>query len=82
MIRSIKYKTGAIVVLSSLLLPVFGEFKSIFVYNADKCLFVVQEYTTECFVSHYHSYEVTHQNPPSYHLCNPKNLIDYRPLRL
>ena len=63
-------------------MPVFGEIKNIFVYDIDECLFVVQEYVTECFVSHFHSYEVTYREPASYRLCHPKNLVDYYPLSL
>ena len=74
------YKSGAIVILESSLLYRFGEIKNILVFGVDEYFLVVQEYTTECFVSQFHSYDVTSKQPPVYRLCQPKHLVDYHPL--
>lgn len=67
-------------VLESALLPVFGEIKDIVVYNVDECLFVVQMYTTECFLHHFHAYEVNMDSVM--HACIPTDLADYHPLTM
>ena len=75
------YKPGYFVVLESSLLPLFGEIKDILVYNVDECVFVIQTYTTLCYLNHFHSYEVS-KDPGSFQALQPSHLIDYHPLFL
>ena len=75
-----QYKPGALVVLYNSLLPVFGEITDILVFNVDECYFIIQEYETEYFSKHYHSYEVKMKNPSLFHAYQPNKLADYHPL--
>ena len=77
---STTYKPGNFVVVESALLPSFGEVLEILVYNISECLFVLQIYNTECFLSHFHAYEVS--KTLICHACVPNNFVDYHPLSL
>jgi hypothetical protein len=55
-------------------LPLFGDI----VFGVDQCLFVVQKYRTECFLSHYHAYEVSKDS--SYSVYTASDFADYHPL--
>lgn len=79
-IRSILYKPGAVVVLQNNLLPVFGIIIDIIVHQVDICYFVLQEYTTHCFLPHFHSFEVSLTSPPAYHTYKVHELADHHPL--
>ena len=50
---STTYKPGNFGVVESALLPSFGKVLEILVYNISECLFVLQIYNTECFLSHF-----------------------------
>ena len=67
-------------ILESSLLPVFGEIKDIVVYGVDECSFVLQMYTTQCFLHHYHSFEVSIDS--AVRVCKPTDLADYHPLNI
>lgn len=67
-------------ILESLMLPLFGEVKDILVFNVNTCLFVIKKYITECFLHHYHAYEVLEDT--TYCVDRPMNFVDYHPLSL
>lgn len=71
------YKNGAAVILESPLIPVFGVIIDIVVCHVDSCYFIVQEYTTHCFVPHFHSLEVSAITPALYRTCKVCDLADY-----
>ena len=58
----------------------FVKNTDILVFNVDKCYFIIQEYETEYFSKHYHSYEVKMKNPSLFHAYQPNKLADYHPL--
>ena len=68
------YKPGAAVILESSLIPVFGVIIDIVVCHVDSCYFIVQEYTTNCFVD---SFEVSAITPALHHTCQVCNLADH-----
>ncbi len=72
------YKPGCFVVLDSFLLPVFGEIKDIIVFGVDRCFFVMQMYETNCFLSHYHAYDIS--SLESNHVYSLTDFVDYHPL--
>lgn len=68
------------VILDSSLLPFFGVIVDIFVYQVDITYFIVEEYTTHCFLQHFHSFEVSATSPPLYRTCQINDFADYHPL--
>lgn len=74
------YKQQAIVVLESDLLPVFAQIVDIIVYGVDHCLFVCHLLVTHCFVNHFHSFEIQHQESPVVKLVKQTELVDHHPL--
>ena len=73
------YKPGAVVVLNSDLMPVFGVIKEIFKINTNY-FFVCDVLETSCFVSRIHAYEVTYSHTVA--VFNVDHLFDYHPLGL
>ena len=66
--------------MESSLVPQFGKIVDIIVYDIDVCAFLLQEYVTECFSSHFHSYEVSIARPHTYCVCKQSDFVDYHPL--
>ena len=66
--------------MESALLPLFGKIVDIIVYNVDTCVFLLQEYVTECYSSHFHSYEVSIGPYYTYRACEQTDFVDYHPL--
>ena len=58
-IKGTTYRLGAIVVTGSELMPSFAKIVDILILRSDcTCIiFVCEAYLTDCFNSHYHSYE-------------------------
>ena len=73
------YKPGNIVVVSSDLLPIFGNILDIIVYDITQCYFVCELLITNGFSHHYHAYEVTrHVQPRELVICSlPLSIITY-----
>ena len=74
------YKPGSAIILESSLIPVFGVIIDIVVCHVDSCYFIVQEYITNCFVEHFHSFEVSAMTPALHRTFQMCNLADYHPL--
>ena len=74
-----KYLKEVVVVLQSLMMPIFGIIKDIVVHCADY-FFVCNMLHTECFSSHFHAYEVSKTN--DYILCTHSDLADHHVLDL
>lgn len=74
------YHTGDVVVLKNELLPTFGVIKDIIVMDVNGYFFVTEVLTTENFVEHYHSFEITKQSPTIYDICQQKSLADHHVL--
>ena len=64
--------------VESNLLPVFGIIMDI-IWISNECYFVCKKLHTECFISHFHSYEVS-ENPSDIILRNHSDLADYNVL--
>lgn len=73
-----KYQRGVFIILQSSILPSFGEILDVIVINIDTCLFVIREYTTECFLHHYQAYEVSKNQAVSVYKFS--DFVDYYPL--
>ena len=70
------YRREAVVVTSSETMPTFGKIVDIVI--STHTLFVCKQYLTNCFNSHYHSYEV---DPTSViHIVKQSDLLDYHVL--
>ena len=67
--------------LESNLLPLFGIVEDIIVHNSDQ-YFVCNTLHTECFVSHYHAYEVTKDSTTDFVICSYSDLVDHHVLSL
>ena len=74
-IGSTKYCKGRVVVLESHLLPIFGIIVDIVIHNSDHYL-VCDTLHTECFVPHYHAYEVTKKCTSDHVICTHDDLVD------
>ena len=70
------YKQGAVVSLESDLLPLFAIIEDIVLYNSTTVLFVVQLLVTDCFNSHFHSYEVLPSYPLQFVACEYTDFKD------
>ena len=71
------YYHGDVVVLENELLPTFGVIKDMIVFDVDRYYFVCEVLSTECFVNHFHSFEVTKQNPTKYSICKQPDFVDH-----
>ena len=76
------YKPGGVVVLSMEADPTFGLIEDIIVFSTDVFYLVCEELTTDCFNSHFHSYEVTCSISKSFIMCEPSDLYDHNVLEL
>ena len=75
-------KAGAIVFIESHLLPEFAEITDIVLYDVDHCLFVCKPFITNCFVPHFHSFEVRNTDEPSAIFVKQSDLADYHTVGL
>ena len=62
------YHLGDVVVLKNELLPTFGVIQDVIVFDVDVYYLVTEVLITECFVNHYHSFEVSKQSETQYHV--------------
>ena len=76
------YKPGAIVLLENHLLPEFAEITDIIVYDVDHCLFVCHPFITNCFVCHFHSFEVQDSEQSAVKFIKQTELADHHTLGL
>ena len=83
-INSTEYKKGAIVILDAPEddAPLFGEITHVIAYNVNEYLLITKILITIGFVSHYHAYEVEHNQSPTCHITQPSSLIDHHTLGL
>ena len=70
------------VVLDCDLLPQFGIIHEIVVTDVYQPLLVCEKITTNCFLPHYHAYEVIRPKPPVFCICKQSELYDYSVLSL
>lgn len=63
-------------------MPLFGQITHIIVHNINKYLLITDILLTVGFVSHYHAYEVEHNQTPTRHIIEPSDLTDYHTLGL
>uniref|UniRef100_A0A1X7UBD0 C2H2-type domain-containing protein n=1 Tax=Amphimedon queenslandica TaxID=400682 RepID=A0A1X7UBD0_AMPQE len=70
------YKQGAVVILESDLLPLFAIIEDIVLYNSTTVVFVVQKLVTDCFNSHFYSYEVLPSYPLQFVACEYTDFKD------
>lgn len=75
-----KYCKNNVLVLQSNLLPYFGTIEEI-LHHSEQFYFVCKDLHTECFSSHFHSYEVT-SGETSYTFCIHSDLADHYPLSM
>lgn len=76
------YKCGAFVVTSSELLPQFSQIVDIVVTERSQCVFIREEYETNCFCKHFHAYEIAENNTCTHelHVIQQSSLVDFHPL--
>ena len=54
------YRPGGVVITSSTLMPVFAVIVDILIVDENQsCVFICNQFTTQCFNHHFHSYELT-----------------------
>ena len=76
------YHFGDVVVLKYDLLPTFGVIHDLIVFDVTEFFIVAEVLITQCFVDHYHSFEVSKQPLKEYSICPIKDLIDHHVLGL
>ena len=76
------YHCGDVVVLKYGLLPTFGVVQDVIVFDVTVFYIVAEVLVTECFVEHYHSFEVSKQTATEYMICEIKHLVDHHVLGL
>lgn len=81
-INGVTYSIGLVVIVSSCLVPIFGEIVDIIVYDTDNYLLVTRSLFTVAFVSHYHAYEVMHPESDEFSVLKQVQLPDSTPLSL
>ena len=59
------------------LVPIFGVIEDVMVFDVDVCYLACEVLITDCFVNHFHAYQVYRQQPQQYFFCKQKNLFDH-----
>ena len=77
-----RYKPGGTVVLSVEEDYNFGLISDIIVFSVDDYYIVCEELNTDCFNSHLHAYEVSHDKEPSFVFVKQCDLADHSVLGL
>ena len=73
------YRPGGVVVISSTLMPSFALIMDVLLLGTDSvCMFICRKYTTQCFNSHLHAYEVVESEEQI--VVEQNNLQDYHVL--
>lgn len=81
-VSGITYKCGQVVVVSSSLVPNFGEIEDLMIFSDNNMYIVARALSTVAFIPHFHCYEVVHPENNEYFLINPTDLSDPLPLSL
>lgn len=71
------YKPKGVVVLEVDHIPTFGIINDIIAINVNDYYLVCEVADTECFDSHFHSYEISQNADPNYIVCRVKELADH-----
>ena len=71
------YKPNGVVVLDVDLVPTFGIITDILAIAVDNYHLICEVADTECFHSHFHSYELHRNEDPNFVVCKHKELADH-----
>ena len=54
--------------------------KDVVVFGVDQYYLVCENLLTESFVTHFHSFQVSHISPPQFSICKSTELLDHHVL--